>query len=158
REFDLVRRYADGRLESVPALAAELAALKPDVILTGNIGVVVAARSQIGTIPTVFASGVDPVALGIVQSYRRPGGNITGVTSVGDYGIPGKRLQPLVDAVKGATRIGLLVNPDTPAGQIERPLVEAAAAALGVTLVPFEIRRPEDFDAAFAAFVRANVA
>jgi putative tryptophan/tyrosine transport system substrate-binding protein len=158
REFDLVQRFSDGLIAPLPALVAELVALKPDVLLTGQITVVTAARAQIGTIPTVFANGADPVTLGVAESYRRPGGNVTGVASIPDNTIYAKRLQLIHEAVHKAPRIGLLVKPDAPTVVIGRPLIEAAAAALGITLVTVEFRTPDEFEATFATLVRERVA
>lgn len=149
-------RYAEGRLERLQALAAELAALQPDVAFIPTVAAVVATRPQIGAIPTVFAAGVDPVAVGLAQSFRRPGGTVTGVASTVDEDIPAKRLQLLVEATR-ATRVGLLLNPATPAAQVNRPLVEAAAAGIGVTLVPVDARGPGELDNAFAILAREKV-
>jgi putative tryptophan/tyrosine transport system substrate-binding protein len=157
RQFDLVQRYAGaGQLERVPALAGELAALKPDVFFFGVSAAVIAAREEIGVTPTVSANG-DLVALGLAESYRRPGGNVTGVISFVEDSIPGKRFQLLQEAVHGAKRIGVIHNSTSPIGRMGRPAIEAAAAALDITLVAVDLWQPEDLEPAFETFARERV-
>ena len=142
---------AEGHAERLPALAAELVALKPDLLVAFGPQVAVALKSATATIPIVFVAVFDPVAIGLVQSLSRPGGNITGLaTSAGDI-ITGKQVEILRELVPGASKIALLVNPGNPA---HRPLlaeVPSTARSLGVALLTVEATTAEELDTAFAS-------
>jgi putative ABC transport system substrate-binding protein len=155
QDFDFVYRSADGHLDRLPTLADEMIALQPDVILatvTPNV-VVLKARSQ--TIPIVCPFLADPIRLGLIASDARSGGNVTGIL-FRVSGLAGKQLESGLKLVPNATRIGMLVNV---AGgvTIDRQEAETAAQRLGVTLVPAEVRAPEDLDAAFRALGNGHV-
>jgi putative tryptophan/tyrosine transport system substrate-binding protein len=144
-------RYAPDRL---PALAAELVALTPELIIAFGPQPAVALKSATTTIPIVFVGVLDPVGLGLVQSLSHPGGNITGLaTSVPGGGI-GKDIEILRELVPGASKIALLVNPDNP---IHRLLLEEEVPRiprnLGVALPTVEATKPEELDVAFASAV-----
>ena len=144
-------RWADGNYDRLPALAAELVALKVDLIAaSGGDASSRAAKEATSTIPIVFNSGDDPVATGLVTSLARPGGNLTGISFLVVELHP-KRLELLSDLVPQARVIGLLVNPDSP--QTERVLrgMQEAARAKGIQLLVVKASTGSEIDAAFAA-------
>jgi putative tryptophan/tyrosine transport system substrate-binding protein len=147
-------RFAEGRPERLPELAADLVRLKPDVIFALGGDVAPDARKATQTIPVAFAVSTDPVLSGLVASLSRPGGNATGVTFLLDE-LASKRLVLLKEAVPQLSRVAFLFNPDHPDN--ERREAERAAAALGVKLHLAEVRGPGDFDPAFDAIARAGV-
>jgi hypothetical protein len=111
-------RWAEGRYEELPRLAAELVGRRPAVIATNGNVAAVAAKAATSTIPIVFAAGGNPVSLGLVASLGQPGGNVTGVTHL-IAELSGKRLELLRELAPKAVRIGVLVNPNYPAGVAE---------------------------------------
>ena len=145
-------RYFEGHAERIPALAAELVALKPDLLIGSGPQIAVALKSATATIPIVFVGVADPVGLGLVQSLSRPGGNITGLATLVPEDFLAKRIQLLQDLVAGASKIALLVNPGN---QMHRLIiteyVPGTARKLGVTLLIVEATTPEEIDAAFAS-------
>jgi ABC-type uncharacterized transport system substrate-binding protein len=148
-------RYAEEKRERFPALAAELVQLPVDVIVTTGLAATQAAHQATTTIPIVQASGGDLVLAGLVASLAQPGGNITGL-SIRDVEGGGKRLELLKEAVPHASRIAVLWNTDHPSKALEWHQTQEAAWALGVTLHAVEVRRPHDFDRAFAALTAAR--
>ena len=145
-------RDAEGKLERLPALAAELVALKVDVILAegGTLGPRVAQQAT-RTIPIVFAAG-DPVGSGLVTSLARPGGNVTGLSAFAPE-LVGKRLELLKQAVPGVSRVAVLWQPGAFGERTEKDTLkraEVAARDLGVPLQFVEARGPADFDRAFS--------
>lgn len=148
-------RLAEGRFERLPEFAAELVRLKVDVILAPADPYVEVARKATTTIPIVFAVVADPVGRGFVKSLARPGGNITGLSSVVRE-LTGKRLELLKETVPGVSRIGVLGNPANPAtSALTWP---ETARALGVQLLVQEAREVGDLEGAFAAMRRGGVA
>ena len=149
-----VGRWADAKLERLPALAAELIALKPDVILTLGAPAAAAAKKATTTIPIVISgSGGDAVATGIIASLARPGGNITGMSD--DAGtLSSKRMEILKEAVPKAKRIAILWNTDDQAMTLRYKAIENAARVLNVTVQPLGVREPDDFTTAFNAMTR----
>src|SRR5229473_6962912 len=151
-------RSAEGKFERLPALAAELVALKVDVIVAPNTVAALAAEQATKTIPIVFATAGDPVGSGLVTSLARPGGNVTGLSILAPE-LVGKGLELLKQAVPGVSRVAVLWQPG---GVPERPdrdmrkEVEVAARALGVRLQFIEARGPDDFDRAFSEMTRAR--
>jgi putative ABC transport system substrate-binding protein len=141
-------RLAQGRLERLPELAADLVRVKVDVIVAPTIPYVEAARAATTTIPIVFTTVPDPVRFGFVKSLARPGGNITGLATRGDFGIDGKRLELLKEAVPGLTRVAVLTS-TTGAEHSVREL-ERAAASLGIQRDVVTVDRPEEMEQAFA--------
>jgi len=144
-------RYADGRMERLPALARELAALRCDALVAVGIGAVRAAREASSTMPIVMFGNFDPVAVGLVSSLARPGGNVTGVLIAAEGTLAGKKLEYLRDAAPGARRIALLV-PDDPNLGLQVTETQRAAAALGIDLRVVQMRG-NDYEAAFVAMV-----
>jgi putative tryptophan/tyrosine transport system substrate-binding protein len=141
-------RYAEGKYERLPDLAAELVRLKVDVIVTTG-AVVLFAKKVSGTIPIVFAAAVDPVGGGLVSSLARPGGNITGL-SVMARDLNGKRLELLKEAFPKVARVAFLWEPFHLSGNPALTEMEAAAKALGLKLQSLPVRSLDDFDGAFA--------
>jgi len=142
-------RYAEGKLEQLPDLAAELVQLKVDVIVTAGGTATLAAKKASATIPIVFASAADPVGTGLVSSLARPGGNITGLSSMAPD-LDGKRLELLKEAFPKVARVALLWVPSGSRGNLALIEMEAVAKALRVHLQALEVRVHDDFDSAFA--------
>jgi putative tryptophan/tyrosine transport system substrate-binding protein len=148
-------RRADWQLDRLPALAAELVRLKPDVLFTYTTAGALAAKAATTTIPIVVYAG-DLVRQGLVESLARPGGNITGLQSFGPE-IHGKHLALLKEVALQTTRVAILVNPVNPAWNGMPSDVAAEARALGLQLQRVEVRNPAAFDDAFAAMVHSRV-
>ena len=148
-------RYAEGKLERLPDLAAELVRLKVDVIVASAPRAVFAAKKASATIPIVFAVATDPVGLGLVSSLARPGGNITGLSLMAPD-LDGKRLELLKEAFPTVARVAFLWFPGGPTGNLALTDMEAAAKALGVNLQSLEVRSLEDFASAFARAKRES--
>jgi putative tryptophan/tyrosine transport system substrate-binding protein len=147
-------RYANWQLDRLPALAAELVRLNPDIIFTHTTPGGLAAKQATTTIPIVVTAG-DLVDQGIVASLERPGGNITGTTTFGAK-IYGKQLELLKEAAPHIARVAIMVNPANP-GQDRYPAILAAEArALGVQLHRMAVRAPGEFDGAFAAIAESR--
>jgi len=151
-------RDADGKYERLPALAAELVALKVDVIVAPSTVAALAAKHATSALPIVFAGAVDPVTDGLVTSLARPGGNVTGVSNLA-LELPGKCLELLTQAVPGVSRVAVLWQPGGSGERTERDMLKAtdvAARALGVRLQPVEARGPADLDRAFSDMTRGR--
>jgi putative ABC transport system substrate-binding protein len=146
-------RSADRRPERFPDLAAELARLKVDVIVTRGTSAALAARHVTDTIPIVMASSGEPVFAGLVASLARPGGNVTGHHLMMPPQVAGKRLQLLKEMLPGLSRVGVLLDSgDVYAGLMMRE-IERVAPTIGIRLHSVEVRRPADFDRAFEAAI-----
>ena len=146
-------RYAEGKLDRLPELAAELVRLKVDIIVVaGGTGPIRAAKNATKTIPIVMVgAGADPVEAGLVESLARPGGNVTGLTNL-TRELGGKRLELLKEAVPKLARVAVLYDPATPGSVREvKEVLPVAARALGLTLQPWEVRAADDFERVFAA-------
>jgi putative ABC transport system substrate-binding protein len=146
-------RYAEGRPEREPGLAAELVRLKVDIIVVASGDrTIQAAKNATNTIPIVMmGSGSDPVEIGLIESLARPGGNITGVANLARE-LGGKRLELLKEAVPKLARVAVLYDPAIPRGVIEvKEVLPVAARALRLTLQPWEIRTADDFERVFTA-------
>src|SRR5947199_4905092 len=151
-------RDAGGKVERLPALAAELIALQVDVILAGGTPTALAAKQATRTLPIVFSSAADPVTDGLVTSLARPGGNITGSSNFAPE-LVGKCLEHLKQAVPGASRAAVLWQPSGSAERTDRDMLKAAdvaARALGVRLQLAEVRGSADIDRAFSDMTRAR--
>jgi putative ABC transport system substrate-binding protein len=158
RNVTLALRFAEGLQARLPELAAELVALKPDVILAGSIGGILAARNATPAIPLIMmVISEDPVALGLINSITRPGGNITGIWMFADDSLVGKRLEFLKHVVPGLVRIGVIINPDDSSDVIVLKRVPAAVRALGMDFGVFEARAPAEFETAFATSAREGM-
>jgi len=151
-------RGAEGKPERLPALTAELVALKVDVIVASGTPQALAVKEVTRTLPIVFAAVADPIASGVVTSLARPGGNITG-TSLLAPDLVGKRLEQLKQAVPSISRVAVLWQPGGLGERADKEMLqgtEVAARALGVRLQVVEARGPEDFDRAFSDMIRAR--
>jgi putative ABC transport system substrate-binding protein len=146
-------RFADGVLERLPGLAAELVALKPNIILSAPMPASLAVKSATSTIPVVMATGADPVGFGVVKSLARPGGNITGLANFAEE-LASKQLDLMRELLPRLSRVAVLINVTNPLHVPQWRETQAAAAKAAITLVPFEIRAPEQLEAAFATFAR----
>jgi putative ABC transport system substrate-binding protein len=145
-------RYADGKRDRYPELAAELVRLKVDIIVVaGGVIPIQATKNATKTIPIVMSGvGADPVKAGLVESLARPGGNVTGITNL-ETDLGGKRLELLKEAVPKLTRVAVLYDPAVPAARQVKDDLPVAARALGLTIQPWEIRVAEDFEGVIAA-------
>jgi putative ABC transport system substrate-binding protein len=152
-------RDAEGKPERLPALAAELVALKVDVIVTGGgTPPALAPKQATKTIPIVFASAPDPVTDGLVTSLARPGGNVTGSSNLNPE-LVGKCLEQLKQAVPGVSRVAVLWQPGGIGERTEEDMLkeaETATRALGVRLQLVEARGPADIDRAFSDITRGR--
>jgi putative ABC transport system substrate-binding protein len=147
-------RGAEGRVERMPELVAELVDLKMDVLVAVSSPAAVAAKNATQTIPIVMVAA-DPVGLGLIASLSRPSGNMTGLSFLSEA-ISGKRLELLKEVVPGLARVGVLRNPRAPVHPILWKETEVAAQRLGVALEALEVRGPEDLEAAFATAKQRN--
>jgi putative ABC transport system substrate-binding protein len=147
-------RWAENQIARLPTLAAELAHRPVSVIAAGGSPAsALAAKSATTTIPIVFMNAADPVAIGLVASFNRPGGNITGVTLLSAE-LVAKRLGILRDLLPSVKKIAMLVNPTRPGVDTQKVQVQGAAQALGWSLHILEASSERDFDAVFRAVLR----
>jgi putative tryptophan/tyrosine transport system substrate-binding protein len=154
RNVAIEYRFAEGHVDQLPALAADLVRRQVTVIVATNTQTALVAKAATQTIPIVFQVGADPVEIGLVSSLNRPGGNLTGV-SVLNSAIAAKRLQLLHEVAPAATSIAFLANPANPVlADSETREVQPAARALGVHLLVLNARDQGEIEAAFPAIVR----
>jgi putative tryptophan/tyrosine transport system substrate-binding protein len=147
-------RWAEDQNDRLPALAAELVRRQVTVIEAGGIPAALAAKAATTTIPIVFTGGFDPVAVGVVASLNRPGGNLTGVSSLG-VGLGPKRLELLHELVPTATIVALLVNPTNPtSAESQSGDLAAAARTLGLQTHVLHASNERDFEAVFASLMQ----
>ena len=146
-------RWAEGKQDRLPALAADLVRSKVDVIVVLSGAATQAAQRATRTIPIVMSTVADPVGSGLVASLARPGGNVTGLT-ITSPDLAGKQLQLLKEVVPDVSRVAFLRNPDNASSAAFLREAEAAARALGVRLQTLEARNPQEIDSAFAAMTR----
>src|SRR6476620_3034661 len=152
RDVTMEYRWADGRYDRLPPLAAELVKQQVTLIATlGNTASTLAAKAATSTIPIVFRIAADPVEVGLVASLARPGGNLTGVTTLGVEVGP-KQLALLHEVVPGATVVAVLINPANPTvAENQSRVLPAAARTLGLSLHVLNASTDRDFDAVFAS-------
>jgi putative tryptophan/tyrosine transport system substrate-binding protein len=143
-------RWADGHDERLAAIVGELVRLKVDVIVTHSTAPVIAAKQATAVIPIVFTSAADPVGNGLVASLPRPGGNVTGISSL-TADLAGKRLELMRELIPSLHRLAIMTNADAPGAVLEMADAQAAAHTLGLEVVTSEIRRAEDIVPAFEA-------
>jgi len=146
-------RYAEGKIDRLPELAAELVRLKVDlIVVAGGDALIRAVKNATKTIPIVLTgAGADPVEAGFVESLARPGGNVTGITNLSRE-LGGKRLELLKEAVPKLARVAVLNDPAATGSALElKEDLPAAARALRLTIQPWEVRTAGDFDRVFAA-------
>jgi putative tryptophan/tyrosine transport system substrate-binding protein len=158
RNLVIEYRGAEGKPERLPALAAELVALKVDVIVVTSTPAALAAKQATRTIPIVFIAVADSVASGLVTSLARPGGNVTGLSLLTSE-LVGKRLELLKQAVPGVSRVAVLWQPGDYGERTEKDILkkaEVTAPALGARLQVVEARGPADIDRAFSDMTRAR--
>jgi putative ABC transport system substrate-binding protein len=146
-------RWAEGKYERFPALIAELIALKVDVIVTAGTPATQAVKKATTSVPVVMVAVGDPVGTGIVASLNRPGGNITGLTSISPE-LEGKRLELLGEVVPKLSHVAILWNPTNAFHVIEMKEAQSAASALRMKVLSLAVRTPEELDGAFAAMNR----
>lgn len=147
RNLAVEARYADGQLERLPALAAEILATKPDLIFAPPSAAASAARSLTSTVPIVFCFVNDPVAAGFAQSLGRPGGNLTGLSNF-SVAVAGKRIELLKELAPKLTRLCAWYNPATVNDAAELREVELAAARYGMQFLAVKARNAVEFDEA----------
>jgi ABC-type uncharacterized transport system substrate-binding protein len=158
RNLVIEYRNHEGKEERLPALAAELVALKVDVILAVSTLPALAAMKVTRTLPIVFAAAAEPVTSGLVTSLARPGGNVTGMSAVAPE-LVGKCLELLKQTVPGVTRGVILWQPGAPDERTDKDMLkeaEVASRTLGVRLQAVKARRPEDFERAFSDVTKAR--
>ena len=153
RDLVIESRFAESKVDRLPALAAELVALQVDVIVAANSTSAKAAKAATATIPIVFIGSADPVGQGLVASFARPGGNVTGVTSSPELEIAGKALELFKEAVPRISRVAVLYSSENlydPYVRVQRRV----APKLGMTLLPHDARTLAELTAALAAITR----
>jgi len=150
RTIIIERRLAGGRRARLQDLAAELVGLRPRVIVASAVPGALAAKKSTASIPIVMTNTSDPVRLGLVASLARPGGNVTGLSTL-SAGLAGKRLELVAEIVPGLARLGVIGHHTSRGGRMAYRELQSGAAALRLPLDLFEVRRAEDFDAAFKA-------
>jgi putative tryptophan/tyrosine transport system substrate-binding protein len=155
RDYVIERRHAEGRVERLPAIAAELVALKVDVIFAPGPPESRAAQQATKTIPIVFSQLGDPVASGAVASLARPGGNMTGLSTV-NVELIAKRLSLLKELRAKATRIAVLYDPNVLENIQNLEALRDPAKQLGISLIPVQAQRVEDLEPAFEAIKKSQ--
>src|SRR4029450_13426974 len=148
-------RSAENKLDRLPALADELVRLNVDVLVTGSTAATLAAKDATRTIPIVFLSGSDPVVLGLVDSLARPGGNITGFTTIGSV-LAGKRLELLKETIPKLSRVAVLWNPQDSSAAQSWKENQLRARELGLQLHSMEVSSADKFEAAFKDATKAR--
>ena len=150
-------RYADNKLDRLPALAEELVGLKVDVLVVASTPVALAAKNATRTIPIVFFSVSDPIAAGLVDSLARPGGNITGFTNIAAV-LAGKRLELLKETVPKLSRVAVLWNPRDQGSTPEWKESQLAARELGLQLHSMDVSSADKYAEAFKEAIKARCA
>ena len=148
-------RTAEGQYERLPALVSELVAGKANVIVSLASPASMAAKTVSSTVPVVFAIAGDPVALGLVASLNRPGGNITGATFL-SIELTAKQLELLHELSPNTRTVGFLINPEVPDLEAQTTRAQAAARSLGLALQVVNARAEDDFEAAFVALAEQH--
>jgi putative tryptophan/tyrosine transport system substrate-binding protein len=148
-------RFAEGVLERLTSLTLELVALNSSVIVVGSTSGIVSARKVTQTVPLItIGTTDDPVRLGLAENFARPGKNVTGFLLVADQEIVGKRLQLLRDAAPGISRVGIIVNPDSPGDAAEVRILPSVAGRIGLQYRVFEVRKEAELEPTFATIAR----
>jgi len=150
RNIVIEYRWADGNYETFPALVAELIAANVDVIVTAGTPAALAMKKATTTVPLIMIAVGDPVGTGLVPSLARPGGNLTGLSSIAPD-LEGKRLQLLREVVPTLSHVGMFVNSANPFHVSSMRQARTAAETMGIKLQVYDIRKSEDLDSAFAA-------
>jgi putative ABC transport system substrate-binding protein len=150
RTITIEYRWAEGRNDYLAEIAAEFVRLKVNIIVTGGTPAVMAAKQAMPVVPIVFATVADPVGVGLVTSLARPGGNITGLSTL-TVDLAGKRIDLLREAISSLGRLAIMGNVGNPAMALELGELQAAARTLGLQVDALEIRRPQDIASALEA-------
>jgi ABC-type uncharacterized transport system substrate-binding protein len=153
KTFVLEIRYGEARAERLPGLARELVSLNVDVIVTATDIAIATVKRETQTIPIVMANSTDPIGTGFVASLARPGGNVTGNSTMSPE-LSGKRLELLREVVPELSRVAFLWNPDVRGAVLDYNQTEGAARLLGLQLQSVEVLRAEDLDRAFSAITK----
>jgi putative tryptophan/tyrosine transport system substrate-binding protein len=153
QDFEMLYFFADFQPDRLPQLAKELVELKPEVIVGGATMSAVVLRRVTDTVPIVIAALAEPVELGLIKSYARPGGNVTGIMPYVE-GLPTKQLDLARELVTGATRIGLLDDVTDPKARPQAKEIMANGAKLGIKIIPAAVRSPDDIVQAYELFSR----
>ena len=148
-------RSAEGKLDRLPGLAAELVRLKADVIVGSSNSAISALKEATKTIPIVMAIAGDPVGSGFIASLAHPGGNITGLTVIAEQ-LSGKRLELLKEINPKITRVAVFRSPTTPIHAVLWKETQEAATTLGIKVFPLDIQGPEDIESGFATMAREH--
>jgi ABC-type uncharacterized transport system substrate-binding protein len=148
-------RWGDGQVGRLQSLAAELIGTKVDILVTASSEAALAAKQVTRSVPIVMATGGDPVALGLVASLARPGGNVTGVISLIRQ-LTGKRFELLKQLVPRASRVAFMRDPENRSSALSAREAESVAKSLGVVVQVHNVRGPRDLDAAFLAMKGAR--
>jgi putative tryptophan/tyrosine transport system substrate-binding protein len=156
QNIDIVTRYAEADSTRLPALADELVRLRPDLIVALDPPAALAAKKATASIPIIAAILNDPVRLGLIASYARPGGNLTGILSQVE-GLPGKQVEIGQELVPAITLIGVLANPANATHAYQRQEIETSATAKGVKVIAAESRSKGDLEPAFKSLRAAGV-
>jgi putative ABC transport system substrate-binding protein len=156
QNVEIEYRYAEGRLDRLPSLAAELVGLPVALLVAPGVSEAAAAKKATATIPIVFGTGLDPVQLGLVASFNRPGGNATGVHAFGTEINP-KRLELLREVLPQPGLIAFLVSPENQATPEHLRQVEAAAQAVGQPILVLHGRNEDEVEKAFATMAEGQV-
>lgn len=155
RNLSIEIRYAAGSTSQLPSMAAELVALKPDVIVAGSVPAIMAIHGATRTIPMVMAATtVDPTTLGLAASLAKPGGNVTGFWMEAEASLIAKRLELLKDAVPTIASVGLAINPADPADTIAIEQLSTITRTLNLDVRVLEIRSPDQFEPVLTAAAR----
>ena len=149
-------RFADGKFDRLPSLAAEFVRRQPNVLLVQSTPAVTAAKAATSEIPIVMVSVADPVGAGLVSNLARPGKNITGITNI-TAELAGKRLSILKEIMPRLSRVAVIINPDDPNARLQMTNAEEAAKSLGIQLRPvLALRNADDLAGVFAAAVKVR--
>jgi putative ABC transport system substrate-binding protein len=146
-------RYADGKVERLPSLAAELVSLKVDILLARGAPAAHAAKNATSTIPIIFGNAADPVGTGLVTSLARPDGNITGLSDF-NSGVITKRLELIKEVAPKVLHVAVFLNPANPTNRPQAKEIDAVAPGLGVKLLSFEVKGIDDIERAFTAMTK----
>jgi ABC-type uncharacterized transport system substrate-binding protein len=155
KNIAIVYRTTEGRPEHYADVAAEVVRLKLDLILADGTNMALAVKKATSGIPIIVASSTDPVGTGLVASMARPGGNVTGLTTLTEE-LGGKQLELLKEVVTGLNRVALLMPGTGPANDAFIKGTEPTARTLGVKIIPLGFRGPEDFEAAFRSATKEH--
>jgi ABC-type uncharacterized transport system substrate-binding protein len=156
RDFEFVSRFANFQVDRLPNVAAEIVALEPAVIVASAVDTALAAKKTTSTIPIVSGTLADAEHLGLVASYARPSGSVTGITPY-VAGLPAKQIELAREVVANAAKVGILGNLSETKAPPQRQELEDAAKALGVAVFTSDVRSPEDVARTIGVLVNERV-